>query len=145
MIIYGTKYDFGIAGSRTSYQIFPNCIWCDTVEGIQYNTDILQRQCTHHSHHRSVSSRSTTKKAATMVSYGTIATFSTSAVSAPLIDGNQTSPVPPLLTAHQTIRIYNTFPMLKMFAWWWICFIDHQHFHGLAVSAQPIFFIKVHW
>ena len=130
MIIYGTKYDFGIAGSRTSYQLFPNCIQCDTFEGIQDNTHIFQRHCTHHSHHRSASSRTKTKKRSDQ-GFPMVATFSTSAISALPIDGHQTSPAPPLLTADQPVRMYQAFPSLKLFAWWRICFFGHQHFQRI--------------
>jgi hypothetical protein len=42
--------------------------------------------------------------------FPTVATFSTSAISALPINGHQTSPAPPLLTADQPVRMYQAFP-----------------------------------
>ena len=78
----------------------------------------------------SASSQTKTKKRSDQ-GFPMVATFSTSAISALPIDGHQTSPAPPLLTADQPVRMYQAFPSLKLFAWWRICFFGHQHFQRI--------------
>lgn len=142
MIIHGTKDESGIAGSRTSNHFF-----LTVFDVIHLMVSMIQYLLMLHASlpsmflHFFTSSQTKTKKAVTMGQM--VATFSSLAVSAPPMNGNQTLPVPPLLTVHQFIRIDHAFLSSKQFAQWLTSFIDHEYFQHLNSMSATNLLLKL--
>lgn len=95
--------------------------------------------CMHHSHHSffTFSHHKPKQKSSDNGSDG--GHFQLLGCISPTMDGNQTLPVPPLLTVHQTIRIDHAFLSSKQFAQWLTSFIGHEYFQRLnSMSATNL-------